>query len=127
MGADAVDIEGPGVEAADKTQLLAFGITSAWRRIHQSPPPVRADVVVGLDGVGIGAHDQHRIVENVVSDVAAHFGKLFDPSRLQPDLAPQPVALGTGVLRLDVRLYGAHLRLGIFFHRIDLSAHVVHG
>ena len=51
-----------------------------------------------------GAHDDDRVVEDVVGQVAADLGDLLDAADLLPHLAPQLVAFGAGVLLGDVGL-----------------------
>ena len=83
-----------------------MGVALALGRIDEAPAAVGADVAVGLDlalgavgGFAFGnAHDQDRVVENLVGDVAADLGQVLDTAGLEPALAPQLVALGAGII-----------------------------
>ncbi len=59
---------------------------------------MHAYVVVRLEFVWAGAHDDDRVVEDVVGEVAAHLGDLLNPADLLPHLAPQLVAFCAGIL-----------------------------
>jgi len=77
------------VETAD--ERLAGAATGVLRRlgcVDQAAAAVHADVVVGVKFVVSGAHHDDRVVENVVGQVTAHLGQLFDTANLLPDLSP---------------------------------------
>jgi hypothetical protein len=93
------------VKAADKRLSGAgTGVLGALGGVDQPTATVHADVVVGLEFVAAGAHHDDRVVENVVGEVTAHLRELFDAADLLPDLAPQFVPLGAGIVLGDVRL-----------------------
>jgi len=79
-----------------------------------------------VDAAGGGADDQDGIVEDVKADVVTGFRYVLDAPRLQPDLAPQQVALGARVFFRDVGLHreghGAFKRVD----GIDYFAFVTH-
>src|ERR1700743_2009477 len=72
---------------------------------HQPAAPMHAHVVVGRQGVGSGTDDDHRVVEDVVGQVAADLGEIFDPTDLLPHPAPQLVPLGAQIVLRDIGLY----------------------
>ena len=63
------------------------------------------------------ARRSDRVVEDVVGEVVADLGNLFDAADLLPDLAPQLVALGAGVVFGDVGLDADGDRFGELFGR----------
>ena len=85
------------MKSANELRLLARGVVGAGRGIYQASPAVRAHVVERLDGVGRRTHDQNRVIEYLVGDAIADLRNLLDPADLQPDFAPQLVALGSRV------------------------------
>ena len=104
----AVQPESPCVIVAAEGQLTALCAVCAGLLLerhrpaagvvaHQPPAPVRADVVVGLEAAGCVAHDQDRIVADVVGDVVADRFQLLHPARLLPYFRPQPLGLGLGI------------------------------
>ena len=88
-----------------KCALLAAGVLRAGGSVHQPAAAMRAHVVVGADLVGRRAHDQDRVVEDVVGEVVADLGDLLDAADLLPHLAPQLVALRPGVVLGNVGLH----------------------
>ena len=104
VGACAVQSVCPAVESADERLLrLAAGVLGAFGGVDQTATAVHAHVVVrASNSFGSGAHDDDRVVEDVVGEVAADLGDLLDPADLLPHLAPQLVALGAGVVLGDV-------------------------
>ena len=114
--ARAVQSVCPAVESAHEGLAgPAARVFCALGRVDQPPPAVHADVVVGCELVRSGAHDDDRVVEDVVGQVAADLGKLVDPADLLPHFSPQLVALRAGVVLGGVRLDGDRQRLGEFF------------
>src|SRR5580693_3735218 len=93
----AFEVVRPAMKTANELQLLALGVMGARRRIDQAAPAVRAHVVERLDGVGRRTHDQNRVIEDLIGDVITDLGDLLETPSLQPDLAPQLVALGSRV------------------------------
>src|SRR3546814_7873985 len=85
------------MERADERGALAHRLLGPRRRIDQLAAAMRADVVERLVGIRPGAHDDDRIVEDVVGQIAADLRQILDTADLQPALAPELVALGTQV------------------------------
>jgi len=87
---------------------------------------VGTDVVVGADVAGAVPQDQHGVVENLEADVVTRCGDILHATRLQPDLAPQPVALGPGVLLGNIGLDGNDSGLRQLLLGLDDAACVAH-
>src|SRR3546814_18937868 len=67
----------PAVEATHEM----LGIAAALRQPSRA---MRADVVVGLDRGRVGADDDDRLVDDVIGDVVADLGDLFETTRDLP-------------------------------------------
>ena len=103
VGARTVQAVGPAVESADKRlSCSAASGLGALRCVDQPAAAVHAHVVVRSELVWPGAHDDDRVVEDVVREVATHLGYLLDTTDLLPNLAPQLVSLGAGIVLRDV-------------------------
>ena len=63
---------------------------------------MRADVVVGLDRVGIDTDDQHRLIADVVGGVIAGLGNFVEPGCSLPDPAPELLILQLRERRIRV-------------------------
>ena len=96
------------MEAADEMLLFSAGALGALGRVDQPPAPMRADVVIGANFIGRGAHDEYGVIENIVGEVVSHLGNFLDPTCLQPHFAPQLVAFRAGIMLGNVgfRAYG---------------------
>ena len=92
----------------------------SWHRrgVHEPASAMGAHVVVGRDRHRPRAHDEDRVVENVVGEVVADLGDVLDAARLLPDLAPEPVALRPGIVHRDVGFHRDGHRLGQLLHRL---------
>src|SRR5699024_7746390 len=98
VGACPVQTVGPAVKAAhERLSGARAGVLSTRRGVDQPPTAVHAHIVVGLELVGPGTHDDDGVVEDVVGQIATHLGKLFDPAYLLPDPPPELVPLGACV------------------------------
>ena len=64
-------------------------LRGAGRGVDQPAAAVHAHVVVCRELGWPRAHDDDRVVEDVVGQVAADLGQFLDPADLLPDLAPQ--------------------------------------
>jgi len=84
----AVDVPPPAVERAH--DLTAPERPAPERQLGGA---VAAGVVIALDLLGTGAHDQHRLVADRVLDVVPDGGDLLQPARHLPHAVPEPVAL----------------------------------
>ncbi len=123
MRARAVEAIGPAVKAADKRLSgSGAGVLGALGRVDQAPAAVHADVVVCVEFPLAGAHHDDRVVENVVGQVTAHIGQLLHATDLLPNLAPQPVALGAGIVLRNVCLDPDRHRLREFLGRFGIHA-----
>src|SRR3546814_9836650 len=79
----AVEVERPAMERADERGALAHRLLGPRRRIDQLAAAMRADVVERLVGIRPGSHDDDRIVEDVVGQIAADLRQILDPSSLE--------------------------------------------
>ena len=107
------------MEAAhERLARPARTVLGARRGVDELAAPVHADVVVGRkvsrSGSNPGTHQDDRVVEDVVGQVAADLGHVLDAPGLLPHLAPQPVSLVAGVLLGEVGLDADGHRLGQF-------------
>ena len=86
----------------------------SWRRgsVHEPAAAMRAHIVVGADLVRRRAHDEDRVIEDVIGEVAADFGDFLDAADLLPHLAPQLVALRAGVVLGNVGFHSDGHRFG---------------
>ena len=77
----AVQIPAPGMEGADQPLRIAapFG---------QLPAAMAADVEIGGNPVGRGAHDDDRVIDNVISDIVADLRDFLFPAGDLPDFGP---------------------------------------
>src|SRR3546814_3395577 len=66
------------MERADERGALAHRLLGPRRRIDQLAAAMRADVVERLVGIRPGAHDDDRIVEDVVGQIAADLRQILD-------------------------------------------------
>src|SRR3546814_17393941 len=92
----AVEVERPAMERADERGALAHRLLGPRRRIDQLAAAMRADVVERLVGIRPGAHDDDRIVAEVVGQIAADLRQIPDTADLQPDLAPEKIGRESG-------------------------------
>ena len=90
----AVEAPAPPVERADEPALVAPAVVD---ELHAA---VTAHVVVRLDRVLVDAHDDHRLVEDLVLDVVARLRDVFQPARHLPHPRPQ-----------ELRFHGEELRV----------------
>src|SRR3546814_8557845 len=67
-----------------------LGIAAALRQPSRA---MRADVVAGLDRGRVGADDDDRLVDDVIGDVVADLGDLFETTRDLPHVRPQMLGL----------------------------------
>ena len=96
--ARAVESVCPAVESADeRLACSATGILGTVGGVDQPTAAMHAHVVMCLEFVWTRAHDDDRVVEDVVGQVVADLGDLLDPADLLPHLAPQLVAFGAGI------------------------------
>ena len=96
----------PAVEAADERLAgPSAGVLGAVGGVDQPTAPVQAHVVVRPEFVWPRAHDDDRVVKDVVGEVVADLGDLLDPADLLPHLAPQLVTFGAGIVLGDVGLH----------------------
>ena len=136
IGGLAIEPEGPGVVVAAEFQLAAPGgmgagvlrdrlRPAAGVVANQAPAAVRADVVEGLQAGRRVAHDQDRIVADVVGDVVTHLLQFLDAAGLLPDLRPQTFRLRFGIFAADE----GFRRIGQRFRKIvgDRVFGLVHG
>ena len=94
------------LRARPRAFLAPSGVSTSRR------PRCMQTLWCAANSFGPGAHDDDRVVEDVVGEVAADLGDLLDPADLLPHLAPQLVALGAGVLLGDVGLDADGHRFG---------------
>ena len=66
----AVEVVAPSVVTAPD---LAVGERAA--PVGEAGAPVKAGVVEGLDGVGVGPDDEDRLVADQVLEIVAHLGR----------------------------------------------------
>src|SRR3546814_5099813 len=66
---------------------------------------MRADVVVGLDRGRVGADDDDRLVDDVIGDVVADLGDLFETTRDLPHVRPQMLGLEPRELGAVINLF----------------------
>ena len=128
--ARAVETVCPAVESAHE-RLAWPGRARSWRPSGCRPAGGRgACRRCGAPRISSrsGAHDDDRVVEDVVGEVAADLRDLLDAADLLPYLAPQLVALGAGVLLRDVGFDadGHRLRELLGRSRIELAFGVGH-
>ena len=90
----AFQIVGPAMEAADETLLRAARAILARRRADQPAAAMRAHIVISLERIGRGAHDDDRVIADLVGDEAADLGNFFDAAGHLPHLRPQSIGLG---------------------------------
>ena len=100
------------MEAAHELLGLAAGVAGPLRRIDQPAAAMLADIVVGLDLIGRGPHDQNRVIEDVISEIIADFGDLLDAAGLLPHFAPQLVTLGADIVLRNIGFHADSERLG---------------
>ena len=123
VGTGAVESVCPAVKPADERLSCATTrVLRALGGVDEPPTAVHADVVVGLELVGTAAHDDDRVVEDVVGEVAADVRDFLDAADLLPDLSPQLVAFGAGVVLGDVRVDADGHRIGKLFGRSGIDA-----
>ena len=106
IGVGAFKIVGPTVKGTDEIACLAAHAVAGHRRIHQLPPAMRTDIVKRADCFGPGAHDDDRIVADVIGKEIADFGNVFQPPGHLPDFGPQPLLFGRGIIGRQER-FGA--------------------
>ena len=128
VGARAVQTVRPAVEAAD--ERLSRGRRRSWRRPGCRPADGRgACRRCGVrELVWSAAHDDDRVVEDVVGEVVADLGNLLDAADLLPHLAPQLVAFGARVVLRDVRASTPMVVGSEFFGRrfdFDIGHHIL--
>ena len=122
----ALQVEPPAVVAADELVSRAAGVLGSLGCIDQSAAAMRAHVVVGADLVWRRAHDQDRIVEDVVGEIIADLGDVLEPAGLLPHLAPQLVALGPGIVLGDIGLQRVDHRVRQVLSRFDNPDRITH-
>jgi hypothetical protein len=115
VGAVAIEVVAPAVKAADELLALAAGAVRALGCVDELAAAVRADVVKGLDRVLCGTHDQDRVLADLVGDEVADVGDFLDAPGVLPDLRPQQIAFGIGVLARQEGLGGVGDRLAQVF------------
>ena len=89
------------MEAAHEILLPAADAIHVIGRVDELAAAVRTDVVVGLEGIGPGADDDDRFVQDVVGDEIARLGDILETTGHLPHPGPQQIALGPGVFRRD--------------------------
>ena len=95
----AVQVVGPAVKPANERLPVPAGAVLAGRCIDQPAAAMRADVMVRLDGSGRGAHDQDRVLADLVGDVVARLGDFLDTAGDLPHPRPEAIGFGAGILR----------------------------
>ena len=70
-----------------------------------------AGVVERLDAA-FGAHDDDRLADIGIFDPVTHFGDLFDPAGILPDVRPQVLELGLVEALVEIALDGDPFRIG---------------
>ncbi len=98
-GVLAVESPAPSVERADEGAARP----AALDELHAA---VAAGVVVGADGGVVDAHDDDRLVENLVLDEVAGLGDLLQPARHLPDARPEQLGLQRVEVLVVVALLG---------------------
>ena len=120
----ALEIEGPAMETADEATLRSAGAVALAWRVDQPAAAMRADIVERLDLVRSAAHDNDRVVGDLIGDEVADLGNLLDAASDLPDLGPQPLLLilcivgrEEGLDRIGQRLAEIRLRHGAILRR----------
>ena len=80
---------------------------------HQAPATVRADIVMGFDPVGRGAHHHDGILENVIDHKIPDFRDFLLAAGHLPDMGPQAFGLKGSKILTEIDILGheivAHL------------------
>ncbi len=63
---------------------------------------MRTEIVIGLDGVGIDAHDHDGLMADFVDGVVARVGYFIEASGHLPGFEPQLFVFELGELRIGV-------------------------
>ena len=111
----ALEVVSPAVERADKVAAVARHAVHAIGGIDQLPATMRADVVVGAQGVTARTlghpHHDDRFIAHVVGEEIAEFGNDFEPFGHLPHAGPQPFLFRLGVFAREERLGAISERL----------------
>ncbi len=84
--------------------------------LHQLHPAMAARVVVGPHVLGVKAHDDDGLVEDLVFDEVAGLGDLLEPARHLPHARPEQLVLQLVELRVVVPLLGNPVRRSATAH-----------
>src|ERR1700722_8619494 len=95
LNGTAVEVVAPAVERADE-------LPGAPASLCQLVAAMRTHVVERFDAVLGRADDDDRVLENIVSDVAADAREFLQATGKLPDLRPELLRFGAGEIRIQV-------------------------
>ena len=93
----ALQIPAPAMERTDDAAILECAAA-----LSQRGAAMRTEVVIGLDRGFVGAHQQHRLVADVVGRVIADLRNFIEPCSGLPHPTPQLFVLETREVRIDI-------------------------